>query len=280
MKILDRIKYDFEVAVAVAINVWKLDLSYPMSALYFVAAPFIWFAPTLVFAYFMAGGRTSQIFGAIAGVDDVITYVTLGSAFTLLMLIGFWSTSFALRKEQWMGTFESVYVTPISRFALILGHSLHSFTHIGAGVLIQIIFIHIIIGLTINVWGIFPALIAVILGFAALQAVGLLLATIVLVAKQGWMASEIVGDVLYILSPVAYPIVILPPLLRALANYNPLYYGTEAFRQFLLYGPFVVDAWYMLLVLAVIDAIGLVIGYAIFLITEKQIRHIGGLNKY
>lgn len=275
-----KIKKDLNAAIAVAINVWRLDLSYPTSALYFILAPFIWFAPTLIFVYFMAGGKFSVMFGELAGVYDVITYVTLGSAFSLLMLISLWSSSLALRKEQWIGTFESVYVTPISRFALVLGHTLHSFSHIGLGILMQIVFVHLVLGLTLNMWGLLPSLIAIGLSLIALQAIGLALAAIVMIAKQGWMISELISSVLNILTPVIYPIIVLPPLLQKMAYLNPLFYGTESFRAFLIYGPYISYAWYMLLNLAIIDVLGIAIAYYIFLVTERYIRSSGSINKY
>jgi len=278
--LLKRARKELRATVAVTINVWKLDLSYPLSALYFIAAPFLWYAPFILFSYFMAGGRVSYTFGSLTGIPDVITYVTLGSAFALLTLVSMWSTAFGLRREQWIGTLEVVYLAPVSRFSIILGHSLHSVSHIGAGIIIQIIFIHLLIGIHINYWGIIPALIAVGLSIVSLQAIGLILCSIVLTAKQGWMAAEIVGDILYIITPVAYPITILPVYLQIMAYGNPMYYGTEAFRGFLIFGLDFSIGWWMLLVLAIIDLIALGIGYFIYLKTDEHIRKKGDLYKF
>lgn len=276
----NRLRREIRATIAVARTVWKMDLSYPLSALYFIAAPFIWYAPFILYSYFMAGGRSSVAFGELANVTDIITYITLGSAFSLLTLVSMWSTAYGLRREQWIGTFESVYVAPVSRFSIVFGHSLHSISHIGIGVLLQVLFIHLIIGIQINLWGIFPSLVVIGLSIIALQAIGLVLATIVLTAKQGWMASEIIGDVMYIFTPAVYPISVIPEYIRILAYINPLYYGTEAFRGYLIYGPSYTFGPPYLINLLIIDVIALAIGITIFNITERKIRSKGELGKY
>ncbi|MCD6484197.1 MAG: ABC transporter permease [Candidatus Odinarchaeota archaeon] len=266
--------------LAIAKNIWKLDLAYPMSALYFIFAPFLWYSPFLLFAYFMAGGRNSETFGAITGYSDVITYLALGASFALLVFTSMWSTAFGLRREQWMGTLEAVYSAPVSRFSIVLGHSLHSVSHIGLGVLMQIIMLHLLIGLQLNYWGLIPSLLAVGLAVISLQAIGLILSSIVITAKQGWMVAEFVGDVLYIFTPVAYPITILPEYIRFLAYYNPTYYGTEAFRGFLLFGLEFSKGWWLLFVLTIINLVALAVGYFIFQKTDHYIRNKGSLNKF
>lgn len=271
---------EIKAAWAICIKVWKDELSYPLSVSYFILAPILWLAPFIIFGYTIAGGRYSPVLEKMTGVGDIVTYTSLGFAFLGFASAALWGTGLSLRREQWIGTLESVLVSPLSRFTIIFGQGLHSITHTGSGLVLQLVVMIVVFGIHLNLWGILPSLVAVALTILAIQGIGFMICSIVLMVKQGWMIIDVVDTVFWVVTPTAYPITILPTFLQAFAKTSPITYGVESFRGFLLYGPWQPWIWRNIAILAVLDIIYLTLGYLIYLKSEERIKRKGTVHKF
>jgi len=265
---------------AICIKVWKDELSYPLSVTYFIFAPIMWLLPFIIFGFAIVGGRYSPFLEKLTGIGDIVTYTVLGFAFLGFASAALWGTAMSLRREQWIGTLESVLVTPVSRFSIIFGQGLHSVTHTGSGVVLQLVAIIIVFGIHLNLWGLLPSLMSVALTILAIQGVGFMICSIVLMVKQGWMVIDVVDTVFWVVTPTAYPITILPAFLQTIAKISPMTYGVESFRGFLLYGPGQMWIWQNIVILAVLDIVYLALGYFIYLKSEEKIKKTGTVHKF
>ncbi len=271
---------ELRAANALAIKQWKVEFSYPLSVLWFIVMPFLWFIPILLAGTAVAGGFESTNLEGLVGTTDWISYIAIGSAYTGLAISMLWGTGFALRREQNVGTLETLMTTPIGRGTLVWGSSLHNLQHGGLGVILQLTGAVLIFGVQLNIWGVLPALGIVALSIIALQGLVFTVVCIILLAKQAWMLVEFLSSVLFLVAPLSYPIAVLPPILQYISVGSPLTWSVEGFRGVLmtgLGGPVVVNA---VIALIVLDVVFLAIGMLMFRYTERFVRRKGALSQF
>jgi len=271
---------ELSVAWRLSIKQWKVELSYPLSLLYFIVSPLLWLLPLILFGLALTGGMTSTSLGQLTYTSDWLVYSALGFSFVALIDSCLWGSGMALRREQWTGTLESLYSTPISRFTLLLGSSIHNVEHGGLGLLLQLGTTALLFGLGLNLAGLLPSILAILLLVLGLQGIVLFFASVVLIARRAWMAVELLVGFIKLLTPMSYPIVVLPFYLQVVAQGVPTYQALESYRQFLILGPFTPSAWFSLGLLLILDTIILFVGWLIFRASDHYIRNTAGLAKF
>ncbi|UCE16515.1 MAG: ABC transporter permease [Candidatus Bathyarchaeota archaeon] len=259
---------------------WKIEFTYPLSFIRQSVEPLIFLLPFIVYGLVLIGGRYSDSLMSLVGTGDIVTYI-----FTGYIIMGFigtsvWAMGFGIRKEQWYGTFESIYVTPTSRISLVLGMALHSVVHQGISVFFEFLVIYAIFGLALRIEGILPALGILALMMLALCGFGLFVSSLALVLKEGWIISEGLYSVLMILSPVAYPLTVLPSIAQQMSKVFPTAPALIGMRSFLIenYTPEVMGN--VFLHLLALDLAWIIFGVMIFYATDVYIRKRGTLGKY
>ena len=262
------------------IKAWKLDLAYPISFVRQCISPFIFLLPFLIYGLAVIGGRYSKNLEKLVGTGDVVTFV-----FTGYMIMGFigtavWAMGFSIRREQWFGTLESLYVTPTSRLSLVLGMALHSTVHQSLGTAIEFAAIYLIFGLALQIQGILPALAIFALMMLALYGFGILVSALSLVLKEGWIVAEAIHSIMMILSPVAYPLIVLPTIAQQASSILPTAPALVGMRAFLIedYTPEVTGN--VFLHLLALDVAWILFGIFIFYLTDVYVRKRGSLAKY
>jgi len=262
------------------IKEWKIELAYPISFIRQSIQPLIVLLPILVYGIALIGGRFSETLMQLVGTGDVITYT-----FTGYMIMGFigtavWAMGFSIRKEQWYGTLESIYVTPTSRLSLILGMALHSVVHQSIGTAFEFAVIYAVFGLVLKIEGILPALVIFALMMLALGGFGIFISSLALIFKEGWIISEGFHSILMLLSPVAYPLTVLPNIAQQASTLFPTAPALVGMRSFLIenYTPEILGN--IFLHLLVLDAAWILFGILIFYLTDSYVRKRGTLGKY
>jgi len=274
------LRYQVSIAWRLSIKQWREELAYPLTLLYFVVSPVLTLLPLLLYGYALTGSGTSASLGGLTYTSDWFAYSALGFSLASLINSCLWGTGMALRREQWAGTLESLYVTPVSRFTMLFGSAIHNVQHGGLGVILQLTVSALVFGLRVNLAGILPALLAVALMVIGLQGFVLFFAAVVLLARRAWMAVELLVGSIRLLTPMSYPIVVLPVMLQTVAQGVPTYQALEAFRQFLLLGPFTPAAWSSLGLLLVLDALVVVLGWIVFRASDGFVRYRAGIGKF
>jgi ABC-2 type transport system permease protein len=262
------------------IKAWKIDLAYPVSFIRQLISPIVFMLPYLLYGLVLIGGRYSENLAQLVGTGDVIAFI-----FTGYIMMGFigtavWAMGFSMRREQWFGTLEAIYVTPASRLGQVLGMALHSTVHQGAGTIIQFIFIYATFGLALNVGGILPALGIFALMMFALYGFGIVISALSLILKEGWIVSDSFYSIMTILSPVAYPLIVLPTLAQQASAIFPTAPALIGMRTFLIenYVPEVVGDVFLHLI--VLSAAWILFGVFVFHLADKYVRKRGMLKKF
>ncbi len=262
------------------IKEWKIELTYPINFARQFIEPIIFLLPFIIYGLVLTGGRHSDNLLQLVGTGDIVTYI-----FTGYIIMGFigtsvWAMGFSIRKEQWYGTLESIYVTPTSRLSFVLGMALHSLLHQGIAVLFEFSVIYAIFDLALRIEGILPALVIFALMIFALCGFGIFVASFALILKEGWIISEGLYSVLMILSPVAYPLTVLPNIAQQISKVFPTAPALVGMRSFLIenYTPEVIGN--VFLHLLALDVAWIIFGIIIFSVTDGYVRKRGSLGKY
>lgn len=177
------------------------------------------FAPLLKPALASVGARTTA--------DAYRIYVP--GLLVILVLLSALFSGFGLLAELRAGVIERARVTPVSRFALLIGRALSEVaTLIGQALLITVLAIPF--GLTVKIG---PLLIA----YVMLILMGILAACVsyglALMVKNPAALGPLINTFaqpLALLSGVLLPLTLAPHWLRAVAEWNPFYWATNGTR--------------------------------------------------
>jgi len=223
------------------VKAWKIELAYPISFIRECISPLIMLLPFLIYGLVLIGGRYSENLELLVGTGDVVTFL-----FTGYLIMGFigtavWAMGFSIRREQW---------------------------------------IYLIFGIALKIGGILPALGIFALMMLALYGFGILVSALSLVLKEGWIVAEGLHSIMMILSPVAYPLIVLPNLAQQVSVVFPTAPALVGIRAFLMenYTPEVVGN--IFLHLLALDIAWILFGIFVFHLTDIYVRRRGGLEKY
>ncbi len=259
---------------------WKVELAYPVSFLRSTIEPVIFLLPFLIFGLVLVGGRYSETLKQYVGTGDIVTYVFVGYMIMGFIATAVWAMGFSIRKEQWFGTLESIYVTPTSRLSLVFGMALHSTIHQSIGTFLEFGVIYAVFGLALKIQGIIPTLAVFALMMFALYGFGIFISALCLLLKEGWIVSEAFQSIMMILSPVAYPLAVLPNFAQKISLLFPTTPALIGMRSFLLEGYKLEIVGNVFLHLLALDLAWILFGITMFYITDRYVRGRGTLGKY
>lgn len=259
---------------------WKIKLAYPADFLRTLLEPVLYILPFVFYGLAVAGGKTSRFLAASAGTADVVTFTVLGYVFMGFISVSLWGMGFSLRKEQYWGTLETIFVSPAKRWVFVMGQALHSIVYQGLILLLQAGFIGFVFGLSIDLRGLVPALFVLALMLLGLFGLGIMVAAIILVAKEGWMVAEGIDSIISMITPVAYPLSVIPVVMRPFSMLVPTTYGVAAARHFLIGEKLPLGLAGTLAGLALIGTAWIGLGVLIFNRTDRKVRREGTLGEY
>ncbi len=259
---------------------WKIEFAYPVSFIRQLISPLVFLLPFLLYGIALVGGKESENLAQLVGTADVVTFI-----FTGYMLMGFigtavWAMGFSIRRERWFGTLEAIYVTPSSRLGQVLGMALHSTVHQILGTIIQLIAIYLTFGLALNIDGILPALGIFALMMLALYGFGIVISALGLILKEGWVVSDSLYSIMMILSPVAYPLIVLPTLAQKASALFPTAPALIGMRSFLIEDYHTEAFGNVFLHLLFLGAAWILFGVLVFRLTDIYVRKRGMLKKF
>lgn len=262
------------------IKEWKIELTYRADFIRGMLEPLIFVFPYVLFAIALMGGRTSSVLEGLTGVSDGITYTIIGYIFMGFLNTAVWGMGFALRKEQWYGTLESIFVMPVPRWVYVMGMALHSTAHQGVILFFQIVVVYILFGVILDVQGVVPVLVFIALMLISLIGLGLMVSGLALIFKEGWIVSEVLYSLITIVTPIAYPLAVLPPLLQKVSLAMPTTYAITGIRHFLIAENMEFTMWDAYSRLILIGVLWVVTGLLIFHVVDRKVRREGTLSEY
>ncbi len=207
-----------------------------------------WASPALFALYSIVKPLTSAailvvMFGMVTQgnfASAAFSYMYIGHAF--YMYVGAVMAGMAqavVDDRERFRTLKSMYVAPVHIPMYLMGRGVARFLTTSMSVAITLVFgvlfLQLQVGLSEVHWGMFLA--ALVIGVVMLAALGLILASIVLVITQNsWLVGEGVAAALYLFCGAVFPLEVLPWWLRPAGYLLPVTYWLELVRRSLVGG--------------------------------------------
>jgi ABC-2 type transport system permease protein len=141
-----------------------------------------------------------------------------------------------IRREQMMGTFEAILVTPASLPAVALASSVWEFAMAGARYFWYLFFAWLLAGTIVHPGSLPAFLLALLVTVLCASGVGLLAAAVIVVVKQGNPVTAAAMGITFLLGGVVFPAELLPGPLATLARLLPPHYAIRSLRETFFYG--------------------------------------------
>ncbi len=232
-------------------------------------------------AYFLGRFLRQQGLEAVTSfAHDYFSFVILGIAFFDYLGTALNSFAHAIREGQVTGTLETLLVTQTRLESIVLGSSFYPFLSSSARVTSYLVLGALFFGLPLGNadWG--AALLLLVLSIAAFSSFGIVSASFTLLFKRGDPFTWLLLGASGLLGGVFYPVAVLPPWLKAAAQFLPITYCLEGMRRALLAGDGVAELWRETLALLLFAGVGLPLALALFRWSVHRAKLTGALAQY
>jgi ABC-2 type transport system permease protein len=252
------------------------EVSYPASFLMGELATFVPVITTFFIGQLTLGSANSELFG-----DDYFTFAVLGLAIAGVMQSALFGFGFSLQRAQERGTLETLLVEPVPWTVLPIAMNVW---RVGIGVAngLLVLLLGWLLGARYELSGLPVFLLLIAMGLLASQAIGILAASFLVLAKRSTGIVRLYTLLASILAGSVFSVDQLPPWLSAFSFAIPHTYAVTAAREQLMAdaGSFTIPvgvALWFLTGFAVIVGGG---GVLLFQRTLKYARKMGMLSGY
>jgi ABC-2 type transport system permease protein len=229
----------------------------------------------------LAGPDAARNFERNTGTDNYVAYLLIGSNIFMIVSGALWNFGFWLRREMQTGTLEALYLAPTDKGLILAGVALY-------GTLRNLLNFGFAFSLGCLIFGVNPfqgeillALVFLLLGLIPLYGISLLYGAVVLRLREANAMIQLAQWLVSFLMGVFFPIAAFPPLMRAVAMAFPPTWMNNGVRAALLEVGWFFQTWYRdLAVLAAFCVVAPVLGYWVFLRTERRIKANQGVGQF
>lgn len=259
---------------------WRIEWKYKPDFFRQFIAPFVYLLPYILYGVALLGGRFSEHLKSLTGVGDMIAYIFIGYLIMGFLNTACWAMGWSLRKEQWYGTLDTIFAAPVPRWVYVAGMAAHSTCHQGLIMVFQAVIITMLFSIIFNTTGILPVLLVVILMVIGLYGLGVLIAGLTIGLKQWWVISEALSTLMLVVTPIAYPLAVLPVFLRKISLLLPTTYGVLGIRHLLLGERLAYSMETIFLRLGIILVVWVTFGLLVFMFMDRYGRKKGFVSLY
>jgi ABC-2 type transport system permease protein len=227
------------------------------------------------------GSNAEAVFEANTGTSNYVAYLLIGSSVLNLVANAFWHMAYWLRREQELGTLETLYQAPTPRIWIAGGTAIYSAVRSVSTAILAY-------GIGCQIMQVDPftgevglALVFILIGLIPLYSLSLLFGAVILKVKEANALVSLMQWVVIFLMGVYYPITVFPPLVKLLALLFPPTWMTNGVRAALLGVGYFFGTWYKdLAVLWIFMLITPWLGWWVFTRVEKNVRRNEGMGQY
>jgi ABC-2 type transport system permease protein len=278
--LMDELRAEARAAWAIARKELQVFLRYRLDAINQVIQPlYQTLIPGLLLGATFAIGGEAVGLADTAGTTDIVGYLFLGMLALNLSSAGFWGVAFSIKRELDSGTLEPTWLTPTRRETFVVGMTI-------AGLIMAIAATAILVLIGVWLFGadLAPRL-AVAVPVLAIASVGVLgigylIGAIVLRMKDANFFVDAADFIFIILSGAAFPILVLPGLVRWIAYLLPTTHALDLMRVAALGTRPLLPLPLEWLLLALTSVALLLVGRRAWLATERQLRIVGALGQH
>jgi ABC-2 type transport system permease protein len=255
--------------------------SYPGWFLLDVFIPIIIAIVPILLGRAVGGADAATNFAQRAGTSNYAAFLLIGANTFLMTLRAFWDIGLWLRKEQQVGTLESLYVTPADRRWVLAGLAAFNLARGLANFVLSFALGCLVFAVNPLQGNWLVALVFLGIGVTPLYALSLLYGTVVLRLKETDALIQIAQSVLSLAMGIYYPVAVLPPLARGVALLVPPTWMTNGMRAALLDTGYLLGAWERdAVVLVAMCLIGPPLAFAVLRRTECALKRNAGVGEF
>ncbi len=245
-----------------------------------VADWFSLFSQALVFSFVSKIVNPELLAQNGATPTTYIAYVSVGIAVSGFLAVGLARLVGAIRQEQFMGTLESLMVTPTSASVILLGSVVYDLIYVPFRTVIFLVIVSIWFNVSYSASGYIPALLILAAFIPFVWGLGSIAAASVLTFRRG---SGVLGFGTFGLtftSGAYFPLGLFPAWVATLARLNPIAVAINGMREQLIGGGDWGDAAIALAKLIPMSGITLALGLIAFRYAMRRERRLGTLGLY
>jgi ABC-2 type transport system permease protein len=257
----------------------KILLCYPIEIVFWSIFPLLWVLPFLFQGQALVGGWQSASFARLTGTTQYIPYVLIGAIVSTYVFSALYGMGGSLRMESYWGTLELILGSPAHRITVLLGKAVSESIMGSSFALVQTLLCVLVFGVRLTVGQVFPILLVMLLLIAGLYGLAIALAGITLQIKESRTLAHTIEWLMYLFSPVRYPVEI-NPVIKLVSLAIPLTYALIVIRGISLLGKSVATLWRNVAVLAGLDLLMIGVGLVTFYAVEKKVRRSGTIGHY
>jgi ABC-2 type transport system permease protein len=248
---------DWQATRVFAMKNLRIAIRYPANFLIWGILPLLWYAPYILMMIAIAGPGTSQHFTEISGFQDFITFSIIAVFVYQYVDKSIWSVGNNFRWEQFSGTLEPLFVTPVPRISILVGAAFSDTLQCTFSACVLLIISSALFGVTYAFTMVAPIVIMLTMMVFALYGFSFLIAGLILVFKDPSVLTELISNITYVLSPITYPLQALPSAARYAAILVPSTIAIVTIRELAITGLFTPASFIQASVLM----LGLIIGF-------------------
>jgi ABC-2 type transport system permease protein len=238
------------------------------------------FAQAIVFSFVSKLVDPSRLPGTGGDRVSYIAYVTVGIAVSGFMAVGLARLVAAVRQEQFMGTLESVMVTPTTASTILLGSVIYDMVYVPIRTVIFLIIVSVWFDVSFAVSGYLPALLILTAFIPFVWGIGSVASASVLTFRRGTGVIGFGTFALTFTSGAYFPLSLFPSWVETLAKLNPIAITITGMREQLIGDAGWADAFSVLVRLIPLSTISLMLGLYAFRLAMRRERRLGTLGLY
>ncbi|MCF2137735.1 MAG: ABC transporter permease [Candidatus Thorarchaeota archaeon] len=272
---------DWSISKTIATKNLRIALRYPANIIVWGIIPLLWIAPYLLMMTAISGPGGSAHFTEISGYDDFIRFAVIGWFVYQYVDNSIWGIGNTFRWEQFSGTLEPLFLAPVPRISILLGGAFSDSVQTTFSALVLLGFSMILFGVSYSVTMILPVIIVLLLMLFALFGFGFMLAGLIIVFKDPSVLTQLVDSMIFTVTPVNYPVQVLPKYAQILAYLMPATLAIEVIRELAITGEFTIISY----LLGIAGLVGLLIlfwgvGLAVFRYAEHWTKERGSMGGF
>jgi len=272
---------DWNAARIFAVKNIRIAIRYPTNVLIWGLLPILWLAPYLLMMTAVAGPGTSEYFSEVSGFSDFLQFAVIGWFIFKYIDASIWSIGNNFRWEQFSGTLEPLFVTPVPRISILLGAAFSDTVQTTISAFILLFTAMALFGVSYTLVAIGPITVIMLLMIVAFYGFGFMLAGMILVFKDPSVLTELINNAVFTVSPITYPLQVLPAPARFAAYLIPSTIAIVVVRELAINGTY--DLFQFLQSIAIMCAILIffwAVGIAVFNYGEKWTKQRGSMGGF
>lgn len=215
------------------------------------------------------------------GTANYVAYMVIGANIFMIVSNSLWIFGFWLRNEMQTGTLESLYLTPASKVVLLAGVAFYAAFRSLIAFCVAFTSGCVIFGVNPFQGDVMLAVIFLMMGLIPIYGISFLYGAVIIRLKEANSLINLAQWVVSLAMGIYFPVTVFPRVLQYLCMLFPPTWVNQDIRASLLGLSYFFQEWYFdLAVLWAFCVVAPLLGYYVFLATEKKTKRNEGVGQF